>query len=295
MDLRQLEYFVSVVESGSFSRAAVALNLTQPSLSRQIALLEHELGQRLLVRTGHGTTPTEAGELLLVHARSMLETARRTRDALREMNTSPSGRVVVGLPPRVAVRLSVPFVERFRTRFPRAVVTILEGLSVSLRESLIAGRLDLALLFDPPASPQLEYEPLARERLLLVAPSNYPLDSHVGLTELAGYPLILPSAPNAIRSLIEALIRPLHLELQIVAEVGAVPTALALVEKGIGCSIVPESAFTEPRYDSLARAPIGPPEILNTLVLATPIARPATRLTREAAALLRQLDFRQSV
>lgn len=95
MDLGQLEYFVSTVENGSFTRAAAALNLTQRSLSRQIALLEHELGQRLLVRTGHGTTPAEAGELLLVHARSMLETARRTRDALREMNTSPSGRVVV--------------------------------------------------------------------------------------------------------------------------------------------------------------------------------------------------------
>ena len=69
MDLRQLEYFVAVIDSGSFSRAAVVLNLTQPSLSRQIALLEAELGQRLLVRTGHGTTPTEAGEALLVHAR----------------------------------------------------------------------------------------------------------------------------------------------------------------------------------------------------------------------------------
>lgn len=74
---------------------------------------------------------------------------------------------------------------------------------------------------------------------MLVAPSGSTLASHIGLAELAGYPLILPSAPNAIRSLIEALIRSTHLELRIVAEVGAVPTALSPVEKGIGCSIAP--------------------------------------------------------
>lgn len=293
MDLRQLEYFVTVVDSGSFSRAAVVLNLTQPSLSRQIALLEAELGQRLLIRTGHGTTTTEAGDRLIVHARGMLDAARLAREELREMHASPGGRILIGMPPRVALGLSVPFVEGFRSRFPRAVVTILEGLSVSLRESLIAGRLDLALLFDPPASPQLEYEPLMREPLVLVAPVGMQLPEHVGLVELANYPMVLPSAPNSIRSLVDALLRPMHVELQVLAEVGAVPTALALVERGLACSVLPVSALTEARHGHLPRAPIGPPEIWNTLVLAVPLARPATRLTREAIKLLRQLDFRK--
>src|SRR5688500_18807169 len=102
MDLRQLHYFVSIVDAGSFSRAAAALNLAQPSLSRQVALLETDLGQRLLTRTGRGVAPTEAGEALLVHARAMLDIAQRARDELRELHASPGGRVVVGLPPRVA-------------------------------------------------------------------------------------------------------------------------------------------------------------------------------------------------
>ena len=85
MDLRQLEYFVNVVESGSFSRAAVALNLAQPSLSRQVALLEGELGQRLLIRTGRGVTATDAGDALMVHARVMLDASRRAREELRDM------------------------------------------------------------------------------------------------------------------------------------------------------------------------------------------------------------------
>lgn len=134
MELRQLESLVAIVEGGSFSRAAITLNLAQPSLSRQIALLEKELGQRLLVRTGRGVELTAAGEVFIGHARAMLDAARRGRDAMHELGRVPGGRVTVGMPPRVALALSVPLVRRFRERFPRAVITVLEGLSLSLRE-----------------------------------------------------------------------------------------------------------------------------------------------------------------
>ena len=116
MDLKQLDSFVHVVEAGSFSRAAVAMNLAQPTLSRQVALLEKSLGQRLLVRTGRGATPTEAGLALLVHARTMLEIARRAHDELTELHASPAGRVSVGLPPRLAQAFSAGLVQRFRAR-----------------------------------------------------------------------------------------------------------------------------------------------------------------------------------
>jgi LysR family nitrogen assimilation transcriptional regulator len=297
MDLRQLAYFVSVVDAGSFSRAAVALNLAQPTLSRQIALLEADLGQRLLVRTGRGASTTEAGDALLVHARAMLDTARRARDELRELNASPVGRITLGLPPRVALGLGAALVQRFRERFPRAVITVTEGLSSILYEWLIAGRLDLALMFDPPASPLLDYQTLLREPLLLVAPPasarQAKLATRVGLATLASYPMVLPSAPNAIRSLVDSVLRPRRIELRVVAEVGAVQTVLSLVAKGVACTILPESALTLSRDGAaLQRAAIGPPTIRNNLVLAVPRARPATRLTRETAQLLRELDFR---
>jgi LysR family nitrogen assimilation transcriptional regulator len=196
------------------------------------------------------------------------------------------------MPPRVAVGLSVPLVQRLRERFPRAVISVIEGLSLSLREMLLGGRLDLALLFDPPASAQLAYQPLMRERLLLVAPNGTKLPARVGLPALAAYPMVLPSAPNAIRSLVASALRPLGIELQVIAEVGAVPTTLALVSKGIGCTILPESALAGAEGNALPRAVIGPPGIWNALVLAVPLARPATSLTRETAQLLRKLDFR---
>lgn len=292
MEMRQLLYFVTVVESGSFSRGAVALGLAQPSLSRQIALLESYLGQRLLVRNGRGVTTTEAGDAFLVHARAMLDISRRAQDELRDMDESPVGRIVVGMPPRVALGLSAPLIQRFRERFPRAVITVLEGLSVALRESLAAGRLDLALLFDPAPSPQLAYLPLMREKLLLVAPPKSRLPTRVGLAALASYPMILPSAPNAIRHLLDFVLEPRGVQLQVLAEVGAVRTVLALVTTGVGCTILPESALRAASDASLPRAPIGPPAIWNELVLATPRARPATRLTRGTAQLLQELDFR---
>lgn len=293
MDLKQLGYFVAVADAGSFSRAAVALNLAQPTLSRQVGLLEADLGQRLLERTGRGATPTEAGEALLVHARRMLEAADRAREALRELASSPGGRVTVGLPPRVAVSLGAALVTRFRERFPRAVITVSEGLSTHLREWLIAGRLDLALLFDPPPSPLLACEPLLRESLLFVAPAGGPpLPARMRFAALADWPLVLPSAPNAIRSLVDAVARPRRIALQVVAEVGSVQTVVRLVQQGVGCTVLPESALPPAGSGpALRRAPIIAPVVRNNLVLAQPKARPATRLLRETASLLKALDF----
>ena len=296
MELRQLESLVAIADGGSFSRAAITLNLAQPSLSRQMALLEAELGQRLLVRTGRGVALTAAGEVFIVHARVMLDTARQGRDAMHDLGQEPAGRVTVGMPPRVALGLSVPLVRSFRERFPRAVITVLEGLSLSLRESLVAGRLDLALMFDPQPSPQLAYETLMREQLLLVAPPKSRLPPRVALASLSSYPLVLPSAPNAIRGLLDEILGPRGVTLNVLAEVGAVQTVLALVAEGVGCTVLPESALAaRPGAERLPHAPLGPPAIRNTLVLATPLARPGTRLTRETAQLLRTLDFRQGL
>lgn len=293
MDLQQLDSFVHVVEAGSFSRAAVVMNRAQPTLSRHVALLEESLGQRLLVRTGRGATPTDAGQALLVHARTMLDIARVARDELRELQASPSGRVAVGLPPRLAQAFSAGLVQQFRARFPRAVIAVTEGLSLHLHEWLIAGRLDMALLFDPPASPLLEYRTLMRETLLLVAPPRAPaLPVRVGLAALAEVPMVLPSAPNAIRSLVEAVLRPRRIALRVVAEVGAVQTVVALVGQGAGYTVLPASALQQvDGAAALRRCAIGPPAIRNTLVLALPNARPATRLTRATGELLAALDL----
>ncbi|MDB5846901.1 MAG: transcriptional regulator, LysR family, partial [Rhodoferax sp.] len=194
---------------------------------------------------------------------------------------------------RVALSLSAPLVQRFRQRLPRAVISVSEGLSPHLREWLIAGRLDLALLFDPPASPQVNYHPLMEESLVLVAPpTGAALPPRVSLAALANYPMILPSAPNSIRTMVDALLRPRHIELQVLAEVGGVQTVLSLVAQGMGCTILPEGALAlgEPGL-GLRHTRIGPPAIRNMLMLATPRAGPTSRLMRETIDLLKGMDF----
>lgn len=291
LDLRQLNYFVAVADAKSFTRAAIALNLAQSTLSHQIALLEADLGQRLLVRDGRGVTPTVAGAALLAHARTMLASARKARDELRDLHGNPSGRLAVGLPSQVALSMAAPMVARMRQRLPRAIVAISEGLSLHLRELLIAGRLDVALLYDPPPSPQLSYRTLTRESFLLVGPASAPaLPKRVSLAALSGYPMVLPGRANAMRSQVDAALARRGIELNIVAEAGVVLTLLKLVSDGLGYTAAPASMLlhggNRPR---LQTAQIGPPAIRNRLVLATPKARAETRLMREFLAIVQEL------
>lgn len=294
MDLKQLGYFVEVCESGSFSKAGVRLNLAQPSISRQVALLEAELGQRLLERNGRGVQPTEAGLALLTHARVMLTAAQQARYQIREMKNEPTGKVVIGLPHRVAAGICAPLVRAFTERLPNASLSVAEGLSLSLREGLIAGRIDVGLLFDPAPTPLLKTENLMRERLVLVTPAGYRLPPVVSLSSLRDFSFVLPASPNPIRNLVDAVLLPRKIHLKLVAEVGAVQTALTLVERGLACSILPESAMLlSANKARVCQAPVGPPAMWNQLVLAVPTARPMNRLTQEAAKLLRELDFRR--
>src|SRR5215218_8906758 len=156
MDLRQLEYFVRVAELGSFTRAAIALDVAQPALSRQVRLLEVELRQNLLTRNGRGAIPTEAGKLLLEHGRGILHQVERAREELGRVRGALAGRVAVGLPPSVAKLMTVPLTREFRQRLPDATLAIMEGLSTAMRESLEKGRLDIAVLYN--AVPSVEIE-----------------------------------------------------------------------------------------------------------------------------------------
>ncbi|WP_233830191.1 LysR family transcriptional regulator [Paraburkholderia sp. ZP32-5] len=294
MDLKRLEYFLQVAESRSLSRAGERLGISQPSLSRQIGLLEQELGQHLLVRNGRGVEPTEAGLRLMEHARALLALAARAKEDLQTFQRAPTGKVVVGLPPRIARVLTSSLVQRFGERFPDASISVAEGLSTSMREWLLAGRVELALLYDPPASPQLAFESLFREDLVLVTATSgrLRLPARVKVDDLERYPLILPSQPNAIRSLVEKVCRSRGVHPNVVAEVDAVETITELAAQGYACAILPRSAVRGPQMESsLAIGTLVSPGIKNDLVLATPRSRPMTQLALGCAELIRTLDI----
>ena len=170
MDLKQLEYFVRVAELGSFTRAAIALDVAQPALSRQVRLLEVELRQNLLTRHGRGAIPTEAGQLLLEHGRGILHQVALARDELRAARGALAGRVSIGLPPSLSKLITVPLAHAFRAALPQAQLTLTEGFSLLMLEGLRAGNLDMAVLYNPEKSPELEMTTLHKEELVLISP-----------------------------------------------------------------------------------------------------------------------------
>ena len=299
MDLKQIEYFVRVAELGSFTRAAVVLDVAQPALSRQVRLLEVELRQNLLVRNGRGATPTEAGKLLLEHGRGILHQVERAREELGRVRGALAGRVAIGLPPSIAKVLTVPLTRAFRVKMPDAALAISEGLSVAMRESLATGLLDIALLYNTAPSPGIDTTALLEENLFLVQRRTAgKADAQAGaqaqpvsLEELTQFPLVIPTRPNSIRMLVESELAALGRRPQISLEIDGVAAILDLVADGAGCAVLPMNAVTtsgKPEVFStrpVADASGEGTRLRSKLSMAISSQRPAT-LTQQAMAEL---------
>jgi LysR family nitrogen assimilation transcriptional regulator len=294
MDLKQLEYFVRVAEMGSFTRAAIALDVAQPALSRQVRLLEVELHQNLLTRNGRGAVPTEAGKLLLAHGRGILHQVARAREELGRVRGSLAGRVAVGLPTSVARVLTVPLTRAFRQLMPDATISISEGLSVAMQESLVNGRLDIAVLYNAQPSSDIEISPLHEEELLLVQArppglSEEPAPGPISLREIALLPLVIPSRPNAIRMHVESELANLGCRLSIALEIDGVPAILDLVADGAGSAVLSRNAVANSvRPSAFTVRSIQDPMLRSKVSLATSSLRPATLTQQTTLTLIRQ-------
>jgi LysR family nitrogen assimilation transcriptional regulator len=294
MDLKQLEYFVRVAELGSFTRAAIELDVAQPALSRQVRLLEVELRQNLLVRNGRGATPTEAGKLLLEHGRGILHQVERAREDLGRLRGGLAGRVAVGLPSSVARVLTVPLTRAFREALPEARLSISEGLSGGLQEGLISGRLDIVVLYNAQPSRELDLTPLLEEDLVLVRarpPGLHedPPPGPVDLAEVAKLPLVIPTRPNAIRMHVEAEMADIGCRPNVVLEIDGVSAILDLVLDGAGCAILSRNALLNtPRPSAYTAQQIGTAPLRIRLSLATSLQRPATPVQKATLELIRE-------
>ena len=291
MDLKQLEYFVRVAELGSFTKAALALDVAQPALSRQVRLLEVELRQNLLTRNGRGATPTEAGKLLLEHGRGILHQVERAREELGRVRGALAGRVAIGLPPSLARVMAVPLTRAFRAQLPEASLSISEGLSATMQEWLHTGRLDIAVLYNAMPAPDTEITPLMEEELLLVQPrppglAEEPPPPPVPLSEVATLPLVIPSRPNALRMHVEAEMAAIGVRPSVALEIDGVSAILDLVADGAGSALLSRHAVgSSIRPSTYRMRPINPP--LRTRVsLATSSQRPATLTQRAALGLI---------
>jgi LysR family nitrogen assimilation transcriptional regulator len=291
VNLKQLRYFVHVAELGSFSRAAAELEVAQPALSRQIRLLETQLRQNLLYRNGRGVSVTEAGKRLVDYARGILHQVARAEEDLRDPRGALSGRVAVGLPPSIAKTITVPLTKTFRTRLPRATLSIIEGMSATMQEWLALGRLDIALLYNPVPAPGVDTAPLLEEDLFLIAPrSGRRRAAPVNLADLPALPLIIPNRPHAIRALVEARLTALGRKPLIAFEIDGVPSILELVAEGLGYAVLPRTAMlTSARPEAYVARPIVRPRLKSRLAIAVSSLRPVTPTQQAGLELIREL------
>jgi LysR family nitrogen assimilation transcriptional regulator len=289
MELKQIESFVRVAELGSFTKAAQALNIPQPLLSRHVRQLEVELHQNLLTRNGRGVTVTEAGLVMLEHGRGILHQVAVAQEELGSVRGALKGHVSIGLPPSLSKLVTVPLTKSFRQALPHARLSLTEGFSVLMIESLRAGRLDMAVLYNPPPSPDLEMTVLHEDTLVLIAgkkrplPDGPPLKSSLKLSDLAALDLIVPSRPNAFRLLIDTEMQRINCKTNIVLEIDGLNAILELVKEGMGYAVLPAytlSNFAKPEHFTTHH--IEKPKLMSQLMLVWSARRPMTA-THKAA------------
>lgn len=262
MELKQLRYFVRVVELGSMGRAALELGIVTSALSQQISRLESELSTRLLQRTSSGVVPTDAGLAFLRQAQLAL---RHADDAVHAAKLARlSGHVSVGLAPSTAAVLGLPFMMAMRERYPDIRLRMVESLSGNLAAMIGARQLDLAILFQAERARRWSVMPLLHERLFLIArpgTPGLPQATHVRLEELGDLPLILPSGPHGLRSLLNQASTLAPGGLKVVAEIDGLAILMDAVRAGFGATIQPGAALAR-----LIDEPLVTIEIVDTSV-----------------------------
>lgn len=244
MELRQLRYFVRVVEQGSMGRAARELGVVTSALSQQISRLESELATRLLQRSARGVTPTDAGLAFLHQAQLAL---RHIDDATRAAQQARlSGHVSVGMAASTAGVLGLPFMRAMRERYPEVRLHMVESLSGHLTAMLGARQIDLAILFRADPAQRWSVMPLLQERLFLIQAkedATLPGGKRVRLAQLANIALILPSASHGLRLLLEAAFARANCTPHIVAEIDGLAMLMDAVRAGFGATIQPGAAL----------------------------------------------------
>lgn len=276
MDFRQLRTLVQVAETGSLTRAAERLNTVQPTLSRQIRLLEEELGTPLFVRHGYGMKLTEAGEQLLMHARIILRDLDTARSEILSLQGAVTGDVVCGMIPSLGDRALVPFIRAFAEDNALVSLRVITGYAGFVVEWLAHRQLDTALIYDLPDLSNYDVTPLAEEPLFVVGPpdAGFSVAAPVALATLASTPLILPSPQHGLRKLVDKAAMRHNICLNVRLEADSLQAQLELARVGFGWTILPPSAIAaELGQNRVSAAPLCEPEIPRRIVLVLPVDR----------------------
>src|SRR5437867_10919099 len=286
MELRSVEYFVQVADEGSITRTAEKVGIAQPALTRHIKQLEAELGTQLLTRLPRGVRLTGSGREFLEHARRIMREVSRAKDHVRGRAETPRGRVAMGTSPTLAPLLLPGCLARARQQCPALTLKMVEGFSPQLLDALLTGRLDLAVMTNPPRSPALALTPLISEPLVVIAPpGTRGTRAAFSLAEIACTPFIVTVG---LRTLIEQQLASFGVVLRVEAEVDSVEAIRRLLVSGGGMSIMPVSAVhSESCAGQVVAYAIEDSNLHRILVLARPVAEARSAAIDEVEHIVR--------
>lgn len=262
---------MAVVDAGSFSRAASAIRVAQPALSRQVLELERIVGVELLVRIARGVRLTEAGKAFYREAASILRRVDRLPEIARSAGGDLEGVVVLGLSSTLASFLTGPFLEACSVTYPRVKLRLITGDSMMLKSRINVGQLDLAAVYEDEPSPGFTRERLFRQRLYLVG-KGPPADDAgpVSIAGMAGLPIVLPASPNVTRVLLDRAFAVAGVVPNVVAEADVLSGLLAAVQRGLGNTFLPKGDLSDvPGNGNLRLWPIEPPLHLTAVILSS--------------------------
>lgn len=294
MELRQLRYFVAIVDHGALSRAAQVLHIAQPALTQQLRQLEDELGAQLLHRSAQGVLCTDAGKIFYQHAQAILKQVIDAKAAVTQSTDRPSGTVALGLPQSISGALALPLLLAAQQRYPEIELQLTEELTGNLIEQLKSGRINLAVLFDDGQMHGFASTPVLEEQMLFVLRNDSQLaqtanifaDTTVTLAQAVACTLILPGIAHGVRPGIESTARAHGLSLTRVIEINSVAILKSAILADMGATIIPAA----PLLDEIERGqmlalPLAP-AIARTITLCTAKTIPLTNAASAVARLV---------
>jgi DNA-binding transcriptional LysR family regulator len=241
MDLRQLEMFRAVAEQGTFTKAAARLKVSQSAVSRQVQLLEHELGGTLLRRSGKGVSLTEAGELLL---RMTHRVERDVEEALAEISQTHAlqrGTLHLGGGMTVCLYILPRLLKKYRRLYPGVDLQVTAGSSEKILERVRAHEIDLGLLTLPIVARDMEVLPILREELVVVTAPGHPLSRERSIDPkgLSKFPLILYESGSNTRKVLDQYFLEQEISAPVAMESENVEIIKAMVAINLGVTIIP--------------------------------------------------------
>lgn len=263
MELRQLEYFMTLCEELHFTRAAEKLGIAQPSLSQQIRLLEHEVGMPLFDRIGKKNALTEAGKILLHHSYNVVHELSQASAAISELQGLKRGTLKIGALLTVINYLLPPTVIGFQHDYPNVELSVHGLRTGDIYKGLLQNELDLGIVFLPMEHEDLEVIPLYKENLALAAPIGHPIAEEAFVT-----PYILKDTPSVLlpdtyflRQVINEQCRSMGFTPQPLLEITTMETIINMVSEGVGITILPKAYLDYLDHPQIQTIPIQDPVI----------------------------------